>query len=206
MHNRRFAALLIGGWLMGTVLVWFAASQNLRQVERLLAVPPPEIAMDLAGGDASGRVLRYNAREVNRRLAETWDSLELGIAAALLATAFFTAHRSRTTMLAASLLTATAAASTFYLTPSMNELARWLAFVPAGSAPLQSERLLLLTFWHRVIDVVQLAMALLISARLLFDFYEFRRTFTRDSRTDGHNRRRTSRAAKGPAATDTASS
>jgi hypothetical protein len=187
------------------VLVWFAGSQNLLQVERLLSAPPPEIGNDIQAGNAARRVLGYHAREVNRRVLETWGVLELGIAAALLATTSLTAHRSRTTVAAAALLTVTAAAGAFYLTPSMNAMARSLEFVPDGPALSESEDLALLVSWHRMLDILQLLLALTISVRLLFDFYEFRRKFTRDSDPGGKGPRRSSRTTKGPAAAGTAS-
>ena len=47
MHLRRFAALLVGAWLTGGLLLMVMATQNFRSIERLLAEPSTEAAKEI---------------------------------------------------------------------------------------------------------------------------------------------------------------
>ena len=179
MHNRRFGSLLIGAWLVGTLMVWFVTTQTMANVDRLLSTPPLQIQKELAdmGTDAANNLLRHQARETNRRVVEVWEILQIGIAGALFITSLLTGHRSKTSLGAAVLLAAMAAFSAYYLTPAMNALGRSVDFLPAGAASREREAFSQLQVWHTVLDVLKLLVALIVSVRLLFDFYEFRDKF-----------------------------
>lgn len=192
MHNRRLGSLLVGGWLVGTVLVWFVTAQTLMNVDRLLSTPPVQIRKELAdmGSETARTLLRHQAREVNRRVLETWEILQIGIAGALLATSIFTDHRSKTTLTAAVLLMGMASVAAFYLTPVMNELGRSSDFLPQDAGSPERALFAQMQMWHRLLDVLKLLVALILSARLLFDFYEFRDKFVPAHRSPARRRRR----------------
>jgi hypothetical protein len=199
MHNRRFGSLLIGAWLLGTLMVWFVTSQTLQNVDRLLASPPLPVQKELAdmGTDAAGNLLRHQARETNRGIVEVWEVLQIGIASALFVTSLLTGHRSKTTIGAAVVLGVMAAISAFALTPAMNALGRSFDFLPPGAATREREALAQLQVWHRVLDVLKLLVALIVSARLLFDFYEFRDRLTPPAHRQGRRRRTRSSTGEG---------
>src|SRR5688572_21168487 len=209
MHNRRFGAFLIGAWLIGTVMVWFATSQGLLNVERTLSTPPQQVAkeFDDMGPDVTRQILRHQAMQLNRRIVETWEIIQLGMAGALLATSFLTTHRSKTTIISAILLMILSAFAAFYLTPAMNALGRSYDFLPPTAALREREAFQRLDVWHRVANVLSLLTAGLITARLLFDFYEFRDKLLPDLDKSKKTRRRRRRSSSmgGPHTSSTTS-
>lgn len=176
MHTRRLGAFLIGAWLIGSVLVWLTQSQTVMTVDRLLTSPPAQAAgqLETMGSDASRQMLRHVAMQVNRRVGETWEVVQLGLGAALLASSILTPHRSRITIGCAALMMALSATMAFYLTPRMNELGRTLDFVSPAAAPEERAALNNLEVWYKTAEVLKTMLALVVSIRLLFDFYEFR--------------------------------
>ena len=207
MHNRRFGAFLIGAWLIGTVLVWFTTSQSLLNVDRTLSTPPQQVQkeFDDMGPDVTRQILRHQAMQLNRRVTEIWDVIQLGIAAALLAISVLTPHRSKTTIVSAVLLMMLSAFAAFYLTPAMSALGRSFDFLPSTAALRERDAFQRLDVWHRVTDVLSTLIALLITARLLFDFYEFRDKLLPDLDKTRKTRRRRRRSAlpSGTAAAET---
>jgi hypothetical protein len=193
MHTRRFGAFLVGAWLLGSVLVWFVTSQSLQTVDRTLTSPPPAIQKELLddlGPELSRQILLYDASQLNRRVTETWEILQLGLAAALLAISFLTSSRSKTIVIAALLMTLTSAVMALYLTPSMNALARSFDFLPQNAALGERAAFQNLQVWHRVLLIVGLLAALVATARLLFDFYEFGAKLIPDLGKNTNKRRR----------------
>jgi hypothetical protein len=190
MHNRRLGSFLMGGWLLGTILVWFVTSQNVLTVERILSAPPQQVQkeFDDLGPEVTRQILRFEAHESNRRIVETWDVLKLGLAAALLATAVLTSSRSKIVVVCAALIMAASATMALYLTPSMNALSSAYDFLPPTVATREREAFQRLDVWHRVLDVLSILLALVVSARLLFDFYEFGARLAPES--GGRKRRR----------------
>jgi hypothetical protein len=133
--------------------------------------------------------------QLNRRLAETWEVIQLGMAAALLATSILTTHRSKTTIVSAILLMIISAFAAFYLTPAMNALGRSYDFLPPTAALREREAFQRLDVWHRVGHLFGTLIALLIMARLLFDFYEFRDKLLPDMDRNRKTRRRRRRSS-----------
>ena len=205
MHNRRFGAFLIGAWLIGTVLVWFATSQSLLNVERTLSTPPQQVQkeFDDMGPDVTRQILRHQAMQLNRRINETWEVIQLGMAGALLAISILTPHRSKTTIVSSILLMMLSAFAAFYITPAMNALGRSFDFLPPTAALRERDAFQRLDVWHRVAHVLSTLIALLITARLLFDFYEFRDKLLPDvdkGKKTRRRRRRTVASAAAPVA------
>ena len=197
MHNRRFGAFLIGAWLIGTLMVWFATSQSLMNVDRTLSTPPQQVQkeFDDIGPDVTRQILRHQAMQLNRRITETWEVIQLGMAAALLVTSILTTHRSKTTIVSALLLMILSAFAAFYLTPAMTALGRSFDFLPPTAALRERDAFQRLDVWHRVTHVLSTLIALLITARLLFDFYEFRDKLLPDMDKNKKTRRRRRRSA-----------
>ena len=197
MHNRRFGAFLIGAWLIGTVMVWFATSQSLLNVDRTLSTPPQQVQkeFDDMGPDVTRQILRHQAMQLNRRVTETWEVIQLGMAGALLAISILTTHRSKTTIVSAVLLMILSAFAAFYITPAMNALGRSFDFLPPTAALRERDAFQRLDVWHRVTHVLSTLIALVITARLLFDFYEFRDKLIPDMDKGKKTRRRRRRSA-----------
>ncbi|MBC7924146.1 MAG: hypothetical protein H7039_00665 [Bryobacteraceae bacterium] len=175
MHTRRFGAFIIGMWLMGAVLIWFSTSQSLANVERIFNNPPPQVQKELndMGSEIARQILRYQAAQYSRRVQETWEVIQLGILGALLATSVLTAHRSWIVVGATTAMILCVSAQLFQITPVMNGLSRAYDFLPAAVAQRERDSFMNYQTWHRVLEVLKLALALLVTGRLMFDFYDF---------------------------------
>jgi hypothetical protein len=206
MHNRRFGAFLLGAWLIGSVLVWFVSSQSGMNVERTLSTPPQQIQkeFDDMGPEVTRQILRHQAMQLNRRVTETWEMMQLGMAAALLAISILTTHRSITTFVSAILLMIMAAIAAFYLTPAMNGLGRSFDFLPATAAMRERDAFQRLEVWHKVLVVLSTLVALITTARLVFDFYEFRDKVLPGTDTKHKVRRRRRHTVPSPSPVQTA--
>ena len=192
MHNRRLGAFLIGAWLIGNVLVWFVTSQSLMNVDRTLSTPPPQTQkeFDDMGPEVTRQILRHQAMRLNRRVVETWEMMQLGMGAALLAISTLTTHRSKVTIVSSALLVLMSAMAAFYLTPAMNALGRSFDFLPATAALRERDAFQRLDVWHRVLTVLSTSVAVVITVRLLFDLYEFRNKLLPNPESKPHKVRR----------------
>lgn len=202
MHTRRFGAFVMGAWLLGSVLVWFVTSQSLMTVERIMTTTPQQVQkeFDDMGPDVTRQILRFEANQLNRRLVETWEILQLGLAAALLTSSILTSSRSKTVIVSSLLLMGISGAMAFYFTPSMNALARAYDFLPVTAATREREAFQRLDVWHRVFQVLGLFIALIVTGRLLFDFYEFGAKLIPDFGKSKKRRRRRRRSTYSSAA------
>ncbi len=193
MHTRRFGAFIIGMWLMGAILMWFSVSQSTMNVERLFSNPPQQVQKEIndMGSDVARQVFRYQASLFTRRVQETWEIIQLGILGALLATSILTAHRSRVVVGATSLMILFVVLQAFYLTPTMNGLARSYDFLPPTAALREREAFSSFQTWHTVLSVLKGILALGIVSRLLFDFYDLGSVVLPWSKAPKRRRRRT---------------
>ena len=134
--KRKIMLLILGGWLVGTVLVGLMAAENFWIIDRLLQSPSPSLQQDVAqlpSGEARV-MLRHLASELNRFWFETWGWIELGLAVVLLAMAFRTLPRP-SVLTGLGIMLAITIAMAFYLTPQIIAVGRPLDFVPREPAP-----------------------------------------------------------------------
>lgn len=192
MHTRRVGAFLIGAWLLGALITSFIASQSYTNVERFFSNPPPQVAKEIddIGPDVMRQILRFQASQHNRHVSETWDVIQLGILGALLATSFLTSHRSRIVIISTALMFLMVLYTYFQLTPAMNALSRSYDFLPAGAATAERENFAYYSVWLRVLGVLKVILAILVTARLLFDRYEWQDKLAPTSSSGKNLRRR----------------
>ena len=128
--------LILGGWLVGTVLVGAMAAENFWIIDRLLLSPSPSLQHDVAQlPQGEARVmLRHLASELNRFWFEVWGWIELGLAVALLTMAFCGLPKP-SVLIGLGIMLAIAVAMAFYLTPQIVAIGRPLDFVPREPAP-----------------------------------------------------------------------
>lgn len=195
MHTRRVGAFLIGAWLLGALITAFIAAQSYTNVERFFSNPPPQVSKEIddVGPDVMRQILRFQASQHNRHVAETWLVIQLGILSALLATSFLTSHRSRIVIIATFLMLAMVLISYFFLTPVMNALSRSYDFQPLGAATMERENYAYYSVWVRVLEIFKAILAFLVAGRLLFDRYEWKDKITPPTSDKGQRRRRRSR-------------
>lgn len=175
MHTRRFGAFLIGMWLMGSILVWYTLSQGQLTIERLFADPPQQLRRELAetGLAPARQLLQYQTGEMNRRIQQTWEIIQLGLLGALLAISVLNAHRSSIIIGSALLMTALVFLQTLAITPGMNSAGKALDFLPLDLAALERQSFAVYARWYTVLDTVKTVLALILVTRLTFDFYDF---------------------------------
>lgn len=80
---------LLGGWIVGTLLIAFIATQNFRAVDRLLSAPTDGLSRAIApiGHDEARGILRYLVSELNRLYFGVWGLTQLVFSVAVIATA-----------------------------------------------------------------------------------------------------------------------
>jgi hypothetical protein len=204
MHTRRFGAFITGMWLMGAIFMWFAQYQAGMNVDRLFSNPPQVIQKELndMGSDVARQVFRYDTNLLMRRVRENWEVIQLGLLGALVVTSILTAHRSRVVIACSVLMMIFVLVQAFYLTPLMTGLERSFDFVAATAAARERDAYAGFQRWHSTLSVANVVMAMLISSRLLFDFYDFGSVVLPWSRPTKKRRRirRSGSAASRPAA------
>jgi hypothetical protein len=207
MHTRRVGAFLIGAWLLGALLTAFLTSQSYANVDRFFSNPPLQVSKEIddIGPDVMRQILRFQASQYNRHISETWEVMQLGILAALLATSFLTSHRSRIVIISTAAMFVMVLIAYLSLTPTMNSLARSYDFLPPGAAMQDRDNYSFYAVWYRVMDVLKAILALLIAGRLLFDRYDWQEKLAPESgSTKNLKRRRRSHSSSRSSSSPTA--
>lgn len=130
----RWALVLLGVWLTGTICVSIVATENFYTVDRLLAqraTPGFNAIVDREGQPQARDFLRYLSSELNRRYFQMWNGAQL-ILGFLVAGLVRDQRRSIRWMVGAMLI-ATAAVGA--MTPQIVSLGRSLDFVPRDPPP-----------------------------------------------------------------------
>lgn len=101
---RALLITLLGGWIVGTLLMAFVATQNFRTVDRLLSAPTAEFSRAIAplAHDEARGVLRYLVAELNRLYFSAWGLTQLALGAAIVAAALGLRPLDRTVIAVAS--------------------------------------------------------------------------------------------------------
>jgi hypothetical protein len=142
MNRRTALALTLGGWAVGTLFMWFVATQNFAAVDRILAAPPAALQSLTAGLDAADarEVLRYEASELNRLYFDRWGYAQVLLALIAVALAWNGGRRLRAGILVATVI---AVGLQFYVVPETIRIGRSIDFQPRQpETPRQAE------FWR----------------------------------------------------------
>src|SRR5574337_683204 len=86
---RALLTIVLGGWIMSTMLIAFVATQNFHTVDRLLSDPTLEFSRAIApiGHDEARVVLRYLVAELNRLYFHAWGLTQLALGATVIVAA-----------------------------------------------------------------------------------------------------------------------
>ena len=134
---RAAMGLVLGGWLLGTLMVAVVATQNFFMVDRLLRSPTSALQQKIGGlppGEAR-ELLRHLASELNRFYFSVWGWMELVLVGLLLAGAVW-GFQDRRLMAGFAVMLCLVLISNFYLVPRLVEVGRSLDFVPREPAPV----------------------------------------------------------------------
>jgi hypothetical protein len=170
VHFRRFACFLLGLWLGGGLFMDMVVTQNFRSVDRLLAKPAPAAAQLLGklGPGAPRVLLRHQVSEQNRWYFETWGLIETGLGAALLLILLFGSTEKNFSLLLALLMLLIAIVQRFALTPWMVFLGRIIDWIPIDQPSAERSRFWMLHNAFVGLELLNWALGLLLTARLLF--------------------------------------
>lgn len=176
---------------MGSIFAWFSSSQSYLNIDRIFSAPPPQVQREIdgMGQDIARQFLGHQAAQFTRRLQETWEVMQLGLGGALLATAVMTSHRSRTLIAGTILMLVIVAVLMFSVTPNINGLGRALEFQAATAALRERQSFVSYQLWFRVLEAGKSVVLILITSRLLFDFYDFGKLLPRAKRPVRRRRR-----------------
>jgi hypothetical protein len=83
MHARRFACMLLGFWLAGSVVMAFIAADSANSAGRLLLDrgPAANLRIQAMGREEARIMLAYPVRQQARWWLEEWENLELALGA-----------------------------------------------------------------------------------------------------------------------------
>ncbi|HKW96687.1 MAG TPA: hypothetical protein VJN43_03090 [Bryobacteraceae bacterium] len=168
MHFHRFAALLIGAWLAGSVFMDLVATQNFRSVDRLLSAPSPQATQriqTLGGHDGARVFLRYLVSEQNRTYFVAWERTQIPLGIVLFLVLLFGMTPNRFSWLLALVMIGIVLLMHFFLTPEIISLGRAMDFAPPGTGGHAR-------FWtfhglYSASELVKLALGVVLAYRLL---------------------------------------
>jgi hypothetical protein len=169
MHFRRFACLLLGAWMTGSLFMMWVATQNLETVDRVIHEAKGRAAEQIQeiGREPARLFLRHLAAEQNRLYFQGWEQVQLIFGVLLLLILFFGTDARPPVLLGVLLMTIVVALMHWLMTPEIIKLGRAIEFVPDARDSVARSR-----FWgfhtaYATIDVIKTVMAALIAIRLM---------------------------------------
>lgn len=165
----RIALGLLGGWVIGTLILFTIAPSNFHTVDRILresteAVFRAQVAS--VGEPGARQMLRYLASELNRLFFGLWNIAQLVLAGGVLWSLWgvIDARRARRMVW---LMLALVVLMLLWLTPQITLLGRQLDFMPRDPVPLEMSRFRLLHAAYTVADLAKLGLALAVIHQLV---------------------------------------
>ena len=131
------AAFCLGIWVMGTVCISVAATQNFYTIDRLLAAgghPSFAEGVDRLGAPAARDLLRYLSSELNRLFFRYWNLVQIPLGGVTLWLVLGPPADRRLRWLVGAML-AIAVVLTVVVTPPIVSVGRSLDFVPRDPPP-----------------------------------------------------------------------
>jgi len=154
----RWALVVLGGWLAGTVCMAVVATENFYTIDRLLGARANArfaAAVDRLGQPEARDLLRYLSSEVNRLYFQAWNWTQLALGGLALWLAGGGADRDRVRKGIAAML-AIVVLMLVYLTPAIVSLGRSLDFVPREPAPAGMQRFWILHASYTMLEMIKL--------------------------------------------------
>jgi hypothetical protein len=170
VHHNRFAALILGAWLAGSMFMIFLSSRNFQHVDEVLKSAPPLIAkMSEALGPQNSRVLlRHLVTEQNRYYLNKWEQTQLFLGA-LLTGVFLLLSRNRLLACFSAAMLLLVILGHYKITPELDWLGANIEFLPSGVESTDRDHFWKLHTIYGVLEAVKLMLGLII-ASVLFTF------------------------------------
>ena len=169
MHFIRLAAIILGAWLAGSLIVSAVARQDFSAIDELLRDPPKEATDVLAksGVRSVGALLRHQAAESNRRLSATWELVQIGLGTAILICLFFGPSAKRYTLVVCLLMLGAVCFLHWFITPEIQKLAPGVDFVLDMEQSQPRDRFRSLQTGYATTDTVKLGLGLVLAFGLV---------------------------------------
>jgi hypothetical protein len=169
MQARRFACFVLGLWLAGGLFMAWVATQNFRQVDRLLSRTDPTATLHVVELGANARpMMRFQASEINRWLFRSWEILQLFGGFAFLFVLLFWGQEDKFVLGGILLLLALTMLQRFLLTPEIVALGRMLDFVPANLPSGERTQFWIAHSAYSGVELAKWAVMLVLTGRMVF--------------------------------------
>jgi hypothetical protein len=156
--KQRWALVMIGAWLMGSICTSVVATENFYTVDHLLASPSNAMFTAMVqklGQPAARELLRYLSSELNRLYFQMWNVAQIGIGVLVFwLLAGFREHGPARAGVVAML--AIVVLMLAYLTPAIVSLGRALDFVPRDPSPPGMSRFWVLHAAYTSLEMIKL--------------------------------------------------
>jgi hypothetical protein len=169
MHFRRLAALTLGAWLGGSLLVTLFMAQNAQIAAQILQRPAREavdVMVKLQPAELR-MLLNYHATEGNQWLRGSWETAQLALGCMTLAALFFGGNRSPFPIVFCLLMIATVAFLHFFLAPQIRSLAISVDFLRPDQTSVARDRLRSLELGYTVAENVKFVLGAMVAFSLL---------------------------------------
>ena len=161
--KQRWAVVVMGAWLMGTVCTSVVATENFYTIDRLLAGSPNRsftAAVQQLGQPQARELLRYLSSELNRLYFQMWDVAQLVLGGLVLWLVVGSRQqdpaRARRAVRGVLAMLAIVVAMLVWLTPSIVSLGRSLDFVPRDPAPPGMQKFWILHAAYTSLEMVKM--------------------------------------------------
>ena len=163
-------------------MAW-VATQNFRQVDRLLSREDPTATLRLKPLGANARpILRYQASEQNRWYFQKWETIQIIYGAFFFFVMLFGSRENKFVLLGVLLMIVLVMVQKFLITPEVTALGRMIDFVPPEQHSPERNRFWILHSAYTGVELGKWAVALLLTAQMVFSRKRSGRS--RDSRRE----------------------
>ena len=182
MNTRRLVAFLLGVWIAGSISMAIVATQNFRNVDRLLKDPSPkaERVILTLGHDTARKFLRYHSAELNRRFFGTWEKAQLALGAVVFLLMLFTTTVGWPPLASNVLAVGLVAVQHWVLTARIIWYGRAIDFLDAGVLSPERQKFDTLHQSYAGMELLKLVLLLGLTARFLWGHGRRRRRVEED--------------------------
>ncbi|HMF93916.1 MAG TPA: hypothetical protein VKE96_06465 [Vicinamibacterales bacterium] len=167
--KHRWALVLVGAWIAGSICTSIVATENFYTIDRLLAAPAhPSFAtaVQQLGQPQARDLLRYLSSELNRLYFRMWNIAQIGIAALtlwLISGSGPSDQGARRAFRTVAAMLAIVVVMLVYLTPQIVAVGRSLDFVPRDPAPPQMRAFWILHGAYTSLEMLKLGAGVLVA-------------------------------------------
>jgi len=166
--KHRWALVLVGAWMTGSICSSVVATENFYTIDRLLAASPNAAfsnAVQQLGQPQARDLLRYLSSELNRLYFFLWNVAQVGIGSLTL-WLIASGHKDQLITRASRVVMAMMAVVVVmlaYLTPQIVAIGRSLDFVPRDPAPPAMQTFWILHAAYTSLEMLKLAAGFLVA-------------------------------------------